>query len=32
MPKTTTPKALHDAILNALSNDGSELAIVDVRE
>lgn len=32
MPKTTSPKALHDAILKALTNDGSELAIVDVRE
>lgn len=32
MPKTTAPKALHDAILKALANDGSELAIVDVRE
>ncbi len=37
MPKATTPetisaKTLHDAILKALGNDGSELAIVDVRE
>ena len=32
MPKSTSPKALHDTILKALANDGSELAIVDVRE
>ena len=32
MPKTMSPNALHDAILKALANDGSELAIADVRE
>ena len=32
MAKMTTPKAVHDAILKALANDGSELAIVDVRD
>jgi len=30
--KITSPQALHDSILRALANDGSELAIVDVRE
>ncbi|HKK30285.1 MAG TPA: rhodanese-like domain-containing protein, partial [Alphaproteobacteria bacterium] len=32
MAKITSPQALHDSILRALANDGSELAIVDVRE
>ncbi|MCA8927447.1 MAG: thiosulfate sulfurtransferase [Alphaproteobacteria bacterium] len=32
MPAPTTPEALHDLILKALANDGTELAIVDVRE
>lgn len=32
MPATMPPQALHDLILKALANDGTELAIVDVRE
>lgn len=32
MPATIAPKALHDLILKALANDGTELAIIDVRE
>lgn len=32
MPATMSPQALHDLILKALANDGTELAIVDVRE
>ena len=32
MAQSIDPKALHDLILKALANDGTELAIVDVRE
>jgi rhodanese-related sulfurtransferase len=32
MANTISAKAVHDAILKALANDGSELAIVDVRD
>ena len=32
MAATISPQALHDSILRALANDGSELAIVDVRD
>ncbi len=32
MPQSIAPKALHGLILKALANDGTELAIVDVRE
>ncbi len=32
MSRTISPKSLHDLILKALANDGTELAIVDVRE
>ena len=32
MSQPIAPKALHGLILKALANDGTELAIVDVRE